>query len=923
MGLFSALSATPVAGNGPAQTTQTTTDSGNQHAPSDMHLFWPFWVSIDVPTEARRPSSLSLPVSLTSDLQGTSHTGSTQDPRVEVTPSLAPGSASQESAVLPPDPGIGTLWEAHPASTSTGELPLPEPGAAPPWERDGASISIDTVPSTPGMLAPSTTTNNSVLSQLLEQQSPTLSPQPPQELRPKDPPSGIPAQPTPAPPPFNAGLDWSMAAFSPGTETLERENPPLFLPTEAPGQPNPVTQVRHELTSRTPGERPMETGVGIGLSQTRMVPQDGILTEGEREEGMHERLSQPGAKSTAGIRQGDESEVGTQRGLPQIGIKTKNERRKAEARETGTQEGLFRTGVEAETMLFTVEESEPGTYRELSQTRIRAGERQVHTTIASNGARIEEVVQRPTQTPAAGTQSPGPLWPTVGRGFSRKGGASHVKEEESRRPWAFTVSSDTTTTESLLTDAFPDEAEPSDPMDSPDSPRLPDCSFGPDWLCTASNTWSPTSPEDATTHNQSLSPSPPLATPLTPPLLVRLHADWNGAMATWGVAWEAHVYGVGALFAIVALLSALGILGIGCLCPPGRGYLALAHLFILLASSARAFSLFYDAYGHLDRLPVPASLLLHHAPFPCLTSAFAAIFLFLSSRSPLPRSSCQRPCSLAILVLLHFGATCGTVLLLQVFPETPPCLLLLSPGSFVVVTIVLSAAYLIFRCRAWADAKHVYRLNVHTPSLTPESPQQSLRPFTDPPEARNRAAVLAGFCVVFALACAGLQLYGILHALGLGPPSALEPWPWWGFQLGCRLCEVGVCLTLALAAAPASRPGPRPRHWPTMLCGGLCGCRGDMSAKPPPPPGSGREWEKMGMCEGLGSERLPLYALVDPRLTSLEGLDLLYHGGRVLSRSDSNPVRPQTHPSSSPREGWGREAPPMSACDWTPTPREI
>ncbi|XP_035281649.1 proline-rich transmembrane protein 4-like [Anguilla anguilla] len=423
---------------------------------------------------------------------------------------------------------------------------------------------------------------------------------------------------------------------------------------------------------------------------------------------------------------------------------------------------------------------------------------------------------------------------------------------------------------------------PSEPGD-PDSAHVPHCN-GDSGACKPNSTWSPALSEDIA-YNQSHGPSPPPAPPPAPPLLlVPLHADWNNAMATWGVAWEVHVFGVGSLFVVAALLSALDLLLLPLLRPPGGSYLALAHLFLLAASSSRAFSLFYDAYAHLDKLPAANFLLLHQVPFPCLTGAFAAAFLFLSLRSRvrLPGSPCHRPCSLAVLLLLHFGATFSSLLVLQAFPQWP-WLLLISQGVFVVLIAFLSVTYLIFCCYTRADAKHVYHLSNTLPIR----------------RGWDRAAVMAGFSALFMLACAGLQLYAMLHALALAPPTApphaLEPWPWWAFQLSCRLCEVGVCITLASAATPPLRRSLRPcRCWATNFC--CRGCCGNASTKQAVPPMASewelRQQEKLAICEGVGSELLPLYALVDPNLSSLEGLDLLYHGGGVLSRSVSNTDTP-------------------------------
>eukprot|EP00069_Balaena_mysticetus_P021982 bmy_14112T0 len=92
----------------------------------------------------------------------------------------------------------------------------------------------------------------------------------------------------------------------------------------------------------------------------------------------------------------------------------------------------------------------------------------------------------------------------------------------------------------------------------------------------------------------------PPAAPL-PLFFLTLEADWTEAKARWGLAWEAHVYGVGALFGLVALLALLALALLPWRCPPGAPCLALLDLLLLSAGTTRAFPLFYDAYGHRDR----------------------------------------------------------------------------------------------------------------------------------------------------------------------------------------------------------------------------------------------------------------------------------------------------------------------------------
>ena len=78
----------------------------------------------------------------------------------------------------------------------------------------------------------------------------------------------------------------------------------------------------------------------------------------------------------------------------------------------------------------------------------------------------------------------------------------------------------------------------------------------------------------------------PPAAPL-PLFFLTLEADWAEAKARWGLAWEAHVYGVGALFGLVALLALLALALLPWRCPPGAPCLALLDMLLLSAGTTR------------------------------------------------------------------------------------------------------------------------------------------------------------------------------------------------------------------------------------------------------------------------------------------------------------------------------------------------
>lgn len=405
---------------------------------------------------------------------------------------------------------------------------------------------------------------------------------------------------------------------------------------------------------------------------------------------------------------------------------------------------------------------------------------------------------------------------------------------------------------------------------------------------TLNQSWTSNYPDNITS-SESL--QPPVA--FSNAFFVPLYSDWNSALATWGFAWEAHVYGLGSVFAAFGLISVVCLLGLPLRCPSGTLYFILLHLFLAGFAGIQAFSLIYDAYSHQDRLSPLFSLLLLELPFPCLIAAFSLVILLLSlhSRMYLPLhpanstsfSILPKPCLLLSMTLLHFSASLGCVGILELFHTLPTVILLFPQAIFVCFTIVLSCSYLIFYCLVKVNTKNIYRLNDSGESGgSPELIRDARCPFSKM-EDWNRAAgagVGASLCL---LGCGGLQAYGILHVLGLGGVEGygFHPWPWWGFHIGCRLCEVGVCLGLSLIgthplfchnkASIRSISHSRPGSWSHLPCsvpsqGLTLPSQGVENSPVVSTHNSWNKQEKLDNCDMTSkrqSEVLPLSSMVD------------------------------------------------------------
>ncbi|XP_053479488.1 proline-rich transmembrane protein 4 isoform X3 [Ictalurus furcatus] len=429
--------------------------------------------------------------------------------------------------------------------------------------------------------------------------------------------------------------------------------------------------------------------------------------------------------------------------------------------------------------------------------------------------------------------------------------------------------------------------------DFTESSSQPDCNIDNTGICNSSNPlWSLGLPDNL---SSALTPASPMPSPenmtpppsiiMTPPLLVPLFSDWNAAVATWGLAWELQVYGLGCVFSLVAVLSALSLLCLPLCQPSDCANFTLLHLLQLLIGSSRAFWLIYDPYGQRERLPVAWARFLHEAGYPCLTGALGMLLVLLSPQLLSQNALRRCICLLAALMLLHMATVMGAVGILWIFPSFP-VISLLPPAAFLLLSCLLSTSYLLLYCCARVEAKHIYRLRENSPDR--RACQASQYPLS---EARmwERAAGMGLFAALFLLACAGLRLYAILHALGLtGGRMGLMPWPWWVFQLSCRVCEACVCLTLALILThPLLCCGvarPKLSRWNSWF--GRSSARNTVISKPQILSSGWTKKTGETLHESMSrheSESVPLYTLAELPLGEPEGLDLNYPSSPQLA----------------------------------------
>lgn len=260
----------------------------------------------------------------------------------------------------------------------------------------------------------------------------------------------------------------------------------------------------------------------------------------------------------------------------------------------------------------------------------------------------------------------------------------------------------------------------------------------------------------------------------------------NGTGLRWpelrhrlGFAWEAHVYGVAAVFLLLALGCLAGLVGSAALRPPHLPHVLGAHGLLLAACLLRATFLLLDPYGARGRLPPRALLLLSTVPFPLLLSAFALLLQRLQRLAQLRLlpTWLRRLPALGAAAALH-SAVLATADLLPPRLGTTAGLGLQALGCGAGVLLLLGGLWGCWR---------VLRV-----------PWEGTGAGGGPGPRRGAQALLVA--AVAGLLVCGLQLYSALWLRGVLGAHGRFSRPGWTAQLWLRVGELGMVLALLVAA---------------------------------------------------------------------------------------------------------------------------
>ena len=309
----------------------------------------------------------------------------------------------------------------------------------------------------------------------------------------------------------------------------------------------------------------------------------------------------------------------------------------------------------------------------------------------------------------------------------------------------------------------------------------------------------------------------------------------------WSVAWQAHIYFSGTLFILLAIYCAVNVARLHTFSRLfSRGYFLSLNICMILIGLVRGSFLLFDPYNEGQSLPLPLAYMLLNVGYPCITTAFAILFLALLrvTQVELLSPSVQTPKALAVFCCIHLAISLALDITVGLMDRLK-YILLLGQGIFIVWSLLLSAGYFyIFSTmkkvvsRQQCDSvnrsmypKLMFEQNGSSGGYAMRLPPPSSNPL-------SRAVNLTLGVAVIGSLMGGIQLYGMIGMHGLLRTDPRDiPDPWYGYQVALRVFEVMICYLLAVVATtPMRADSPGQGHGqggPCTSCSPLLCCNGD------------------------------------------------------------------------------------------------
>lgn len=280
---------------------------------------------------------------------------------------------------------------------------------------------------------------------------------------------------------------------------------------------------------------------------------------------------------------------------------------------------------------------------------------------------------------------------------------------------------------------------------------------------------------------------------------------WKVSGSRRAVAWDVHTYLTGSLFVVLSAYSIFGLIRLRTFTHLfTQGYFVALNFLTLILGITRAVYLLYDPYNSRKKYPSVVALFLYNIAQPCLTSAFAILFLALLrvTRTGPTCPKLQKPNVLAGFVSLHLLLSIGADIVVGTVQS-----------SFVVGVVcqIIFSGWAVFLCLCYFLS---FR-KLYVGALKKQGEMMRVT-FTklhidggDLPNKLPKPTIALSVKITLVVAVmetilAGLQIYEILFVNGL---LLLEPqfWFWWTYHLSSRIMEFVAAATMSFVSTQPIR----------------------------------------------------------------------------------------------------------------------
>lgn len=296
----------------------------------------------------------------------------------------------------------------------------------------------------------------------------------------------------------------------------------------------------------------------------------------------------------------------------------------------------------------------------------------------------------------------------------------------------------------------------------------------------------------AASSNFSTSPEPEPEAGVAEPV-----PEWSVAVPLWAGAWDFHIYGLAAVFSVLALVSFVLLIMIALRRLQAARQVTPILAFLTLLGATRAIFLFGDAYGWRSSYPQVFLQLMYGATLPCLTSAYA-LLLFSVFRALHPTHAMSKGRSLAkltVAIVIHFiiSITADVIVGLKNNTDVARILVIICYGVFILWGLAL---FLLFSVAGWTLRRQL--LTGHR--LAAYGTKEKSASTKTPPGQKGksvwsrhfRPVVIIGCATICGLAVVVTYVYGMVVTFDTFSREATfpEPWPWWAYQTVSRILEI-------------------------------------------------------------------------------------------------------------------------------------